>query len=396
MIEGYVAPGFERVAEEFERNFTDRGEAGAAFAAVRDGEPVVDLWGGLADRATRRPWRQDTLQLIFSGTKGLVAVCLLILVDQGRLGLDAPVADYWPEFAAEGKGRIRVRDVVSHQARLPGVQAPLAEADLTEPGKIADLLAAQVPEPDPRAGLVYHALTYGWLAGELIRRVDGRSVGRFFADEVATPLGLDLWMGLPTAHEARVSTLEYAPDWGQSPAADPRRLADDELFHRIWRNPPIFPTDHIPWNSPNLHQAEIPGAGAIGTARSIARLYGCLAMGGEIDGITLLTPAALEQGRLPLADGINPFDGHPMAYGVGFQLQTSIRALGPASDAFGHDGAGGSVHAAWPRNGIGFSYCMNQLRDAETIDSRRRALLIALWKTAEHQGGPTGHRSARK
>ncbi|GAA4639560.1 serine hydrolase domain-containing protein [Actinoallomurus vinaceus] len=378
-----MAPGFEEVAEEFERNFTDRGEVGAAFAAVRDGRPVVDLWGGLADRATGRPWRQDTLQLVFSGTKGLVAVCLLILIDRGLLELDAPVADHWPEFAAGGKGAIRVRDVVSHRARLPGIRSPLVEADLTDPRNLAGLLAAQAPDPDPRAGLVYHALTYGWLAGELVRRVDGRTVGRFFADEVAAPLGLDLWIGLPAAYEDRVSTLEYAPGWGAGPAADPRQLADDALFHRIWRNPPIFPTDHIPWNSRAFHEAEIPGAGAIGTARSIARLYGCLACGGVLDGVALLGSAALEQGRSPLAEGTDPFSKDPMAYGVGLQLQTPLRLLGPAPDAFGHDGAGGSVHAAWPRNGIGFSYSMNQLRDAEPVDSRRRALLTALWKATE-------------
>lgn len=379
-----MAPGFEPVAEEFERNFTKRREVGAAFAAVRDGRPVVDLWGGLTDPAADRPWRQDTLQLIFSGTKGLVAVCLLILIDRGEVALNAPVARYWPEFAANGKSRIRVRDLVSHQARLPGLQVPLVEADLTDPHKLADLLAGQAPDPDHRAGLVYHALTYGWLAGELIRRVDGRTVGRFFADEVAGPLGLDIWIGLPPAYEHRVSTLEYAPDWGQGAAADPRQFAADKLFHRIWRNPPIFPADHIPWNSPAFHAAEIPGAGAIGTARSIARLYGCLARGGELDGVRLLTPAALDQGRTLLADGVNPFDGDPMAYGVGFQLQTPMHALGPTPDAFGHDGAGGSVHAAWPQHGIGLSYCMNQLRDAEPVDSRRQALLTALWKAAEH------------
>ncbi|WP_433182354.1 serine hydrolase domain-containing protein [Actinoallomurus sp. CA-150999] len=382
-IEGFVAPGFERVAEEFERNFADRGEVGAAFAAVRDGRPVVDLWGGLADRAAARPWRQDTLQLIFSGTKGLVAVCLLMLIDRGLLGLDDLVADHWPEFAAEGKGHLRVRDVVSHQARMPGIRSPLAEADLTDPRRLAGLLAAQAPDPDPRAGLVYHALTHGWLAGELIRRVDGRTVGRFFAEEVAAPLGLDVWIGLPAAYEHRVSTLEYAPDWGTGPAADPRQLADDALFGRIWRNPPVFPADRIPWNSRAFHEAEIPGAGAIGTARSMARLYGCLAGGGVLDGGTLLGPAALEQGRSPLAEGTDPFSGDPMAYGVGFQLQTPLRALGPAPDAFGHDGAGGSVHAAWPQKRVGFSYCMNRLRDAEPVDSRRRALLTALWRSAE-------------
>jgi CubicO group peptidase (beta-lactamase class C family) len=388
-IEGFVAPGFEPVAEEFARNFSDRGETGAAFAAVRAGRPVVDLWGGLADRNARTPWQRDTLQLIFSGTKGLLAVCLLILIDRGELRLDATVAEYWPEFAAQGKAHTRVRELVAHGARLPGVQASLTEADLTDPQKIGRLLADQPPESDPRAVLIYHALTYGWLAGELIRHVDGRTAGRFFADEVAGPLGLDIWIGLPAAHEHRVSTLEYAPGWGQGAADVAEQLASDALFNRIWRNPPIFPPDHIPWNSRAFHAAEIPGAGAIATARSMARLYGCLARGGELDGIRILSPATVDLGRTLLAKGVNPFDGHPIAYGVGFQLQTPMRALGPAPDAFGHDGAGGSAHAAWPQHDIGFSYCMNQLRDAEPVDSRRQALLAALW-TAIDRPQPRG------
>ena len=185
MPEGYVAPGYEPVREAFERNFAERGELGAAFAAFRNGEPVVDLWGGIADRASGRPWREDTLQLIYSGTKGLVALCVLMLIDRGKLRLDDPVNRHWPEF---GKPEILVRHIVSHTARLPGIDTPITVADLHDDRRMAAILAAQAPNPDPRAALCYHALTYGWLCGELVRRVDGRSVGRFFAEEVAGPL----------------------------------------------------------------------------------------------------------------------------------------------------------------------------------------------------------------
>lgn len=383
MIDGHVAPGFEPVTDEFRRNFQLRGDVGAAFSVVQDGVTVVDLWGGLADRAEQRPWREDTLQLIFSGTKGLVAVCLLILIDRGHLSLDEPVSSYWPEFSNHDKESILVRDVVTHHARLPAVQTPLAEQDLLDPEKVASLLAAQGLESDPRAKYVYHAFTYGWLAGELIKRVDGRSVGDFFAEEVARPLALETWIGLPAQEEPRVSRLEYAPDWGVGPSANRDRLANDLLLRQIWCNPPIFPPGRLPWNTPEFHRAEIPGAGAITTARSVARLYGCLARGGKIDGVVLLSPSAIQLGQQVLTYGMDPFDGGPIAHGVGFALQTATKPFGPPANAFGHRGAGGSLHGAWPEHSIGFSYCMNQMRDAEPIDGRHRALLECLWSVLQ-------------
>ncbi len=225
-IDGEVAPGFEPVRAAFAENFRTRREQGAAFAVTLDGQPVVDLWGGVADAESARPWRRDTLQLIFSGTKGLVALCVLMLVDRGQLDPDAPVARYWPEFAAEGKGDVRVSELTSHQARLPGFRTRIAEDELVDDVRLGALLAAQPMESDPRALSCYHPLSYGWLCGELVRRVDGRSVGRFFAEEVASPLGLDVWIGLPAELEGRVSTLRYADDWGQ------RRVWDERCFAR--------------------------------------------------------------------------------------------------------------------------------------------------------------------
>ena len=218
-VHGFVAAGFDVVAEEFERNFAERGELGAAFAAVRDGEPVVDLWGGVADRAAGRAWREDTLQVIFSGTKGLVAVCVLIAIERGLLELEAPVARYWPEF---GKEDIRVRDVVSHTARLPGIDEPVGIDQFADAALMTRLLERQAPSEDPRASLCYHAFTYGWLCGELIRRVDGRPIGRFFAEEVAAPLELELWIGLPDEYETRVSTIEVASRLAEHSRAETR------------------------------------------------------------------------------------------------------------------------------------------------------------------------------
>jgi CubicO group peptidase (beta-lactamase class C family) len=378
LSDGFVAPGFEGVRAEFERNFSERGEVGAAFAATVDGDPVVDLWGGLADSATASPWSADTVQVIFSGTKGLVALCLLMLVDRGQLDLEAPVARYWPEFARQGKEAITVAEVASHRARLPAVRQEITADDYLDPDNLAALLADQAVEEDPRAGFVYHALTYGWLCGELLRRVDGRSIGRFFAEEVAAPLGLELWIGAPPEVEPRVAKLEYAPGWYEKTFE--AGLDRDPLWRKIWTNPWALAPHDLFWNRADLHAAEIPAAGGIGSARSVARLYGCLARGGELDGVRLLGADTLALGRAERVRGVDPFSGEPSAFGTGFQIQTERRQLGPPEDAFGHGGAGGSKHGAWPSQRVGFSYAMNQMRDADPVDPRPAALLAALYE----------------
>lgn len=378
-ISGYVAPGFERVRDAFTENFISRGEAGAAFAAVRRGVPVVDLWGGVASRDTARLWERDTVQVIFSGTKGLVATCLLILVDRGMLDPRECVSRYWPEFADQRKTGVTVSELVSHRACLPGVARTVSEEDILDGSRMAALLAGQPQESDARAASTYHALTYGWLCGELVRRVDGRTVGRFFADEVAGPLGLELWIGIPPELESRVSALHYGTPWEGISEDD---IAKDPLLRRVWANPPLFPPDRIPWNTPAYHRAEIPGAGAIGTARSIARLYGCLAQGGEVDGVRLLSSTTLGVGRTCLVERREALVDQAEAYGFGYELQTPEKMLGPPATAFGHGGAGGSVHGAWPDEEIGFSYCMNELRDYGGRDPRAHAVLTALHSSA--------------
>jgi CubicO group peptidase (beta-lactamase class C family) len=389
---GHVAAGFEGVAEQFELNFTERGDLGAAFAAVLDGEPVVDLWGGFADPAQPvRVWSEDTLQLIFSGTKALVATCMLMLIERGRLALDDEVCRHWPEFAANGKRAITVADLMSHRARLPGVRTPLRDSDLTDARALAELLAEQAPETDPRAVAVYHPLTFGWLCGELVRRVDGRTVGHFFAEEVAGPLDLELWIGLPEENEARVSTLVRGPGMDGGRVSDEAVLAADELLARVWANPPDPPDGSMPWNGRPYHAAEIPGANAIGTARSVARLFGCLARGGELDGVQLLRPETLELARCPLSRFRDPLLDEPMAYGAGFQLQTPLRSFGPPANAFGHAGAGGSIHAAWPDQRVGVSYAMNEMRNEPAGDPRSQSLLQVLFEAV----GRRGHEGSR-
>ncbi|WP_163505581.1 serine hydrolase domain-containing protein [Fodinicola acaciae] len=375
LVHGQVAAGFEPVAEAFADNLTERGEIGAAFAAVHDGRVVVDIWGGLADPATGRGWQEDTLQLVYSGTKGLVAAAMLILVERGLLDLRAPVATYWPEFAAHGKGAVTVAQVMSHQARLPGIRRPVTAADTLDPVRMAALLADQPQETDPRAVLTYHPLTYGWLAGELVRRVDGRTVGRFVREEIAEPLAMQTWIGLPAELEPRVSTIVYAPSWRRMWSRLP---ADDELFLRAWSNPPLWPDGPVAYNGRAFHAAEVPGAGAISTARSLARFYGALALGGRIDGVRIMAPETVELGQRPIVDSMDQVLFAPFSRGVGFQLQNESMNLGPAKVAFGHDGAGGSVHAAWPELRTGFSYAMNELRSSLAFDPRPKALLDAL------------------
>jgi CubicO group peptidase (beta-lactamase class C family) len=383
-IHGFAAPGYESVAAAFARNFTELGDVGAAFSVVRDGALVVDLWGGAA--APGRPWAQDTLQVIFSGTKGLAATCMLMLVDRGQLDLARPVTHYWPEFAAGGKGGLLMRELVSHRSGLPGItRETLSSADLTDDEGMENRLAAEPLSSDPNARCCYNALTIRWLCGGVLRRIEGRSIGRFFAEEVAAPLGLDIWIGLPETQEKRVGLLQLGADWtpwdhGLNPqqAADPTRIS-------VWANPPLFPADGLPWNGRAYHASEIPGAGAIASARSLARLYGCLANGGTLDGVRLMRRETLLAGRRELNRFADPFLAQPMAFATAYALQTEKARFGPPPDAFGHAGAGGSIHCAWPSERIGLSYVMNEMR-ADPDDLRTLSLLETLHGVVEESG----------
>ena len=361
-VHGRVADGFERVADELAATVDG---PGAAFAATVEGELVADVWSGTAND-DGRPWEAETIVLLFSGTKGLVAVCLLVLVDRGLLDLDAPVSRYWPEAVSGGKDGLLVRHVVSHTAGLPGLLPPLSADDLLNGERVTARLAEATPFWEPGTRLAYHALTFGWLCAELVRRIDGRSLGTFFAEEVAEPLGLDLWIGLPPSLEQRVATIRRAGDFEITFLGD----EPDPLLAALYG--PLL--DSFVWNDAAYHEAEIPGANAIGSARSVARLYGCLACVGAHDGRRLLSPAALLLGRRELSRGPCAVTRRPYAFGVGFELQTELLTLGPPPDAFGHTGSGGSRHGAWPDARVGFSYVTRELRREEGDDRGRRVL----------------------
>ena len=374
--QGFVAPGFEAVAEEFARNFTMRNDLGAAFAATHRGKLVVDLWGGMA--APGKPWARDTLQVIYSGTKGLMAAVVLKLIERGQLDLNAPVAKYWPEFGQADKGRVLVRHVTSHSAGLPGVRAALTAADYTDYEKMEALLAAQPLAQDPNGYHCYHPVTIGWMVGALVRRIDGRTIGKFFADEIGRPLRLDAWIGLPEAEEHRVGKIELGEGMLPFEEAFSAEARQDPTFMSAWGNPPLFPAE-LAWNTRAYHAAEIAGAGGIADARSMARFYGAMAMGGSVDGITVLRPETVALGRAEQSRFMDPYIAEAMAFGVCWALQTPQGRFGPAPDAFGHSGAGGSIHGGWPTEGTGFSYTMNQMR-GDPDDLRSRNVLKRLYE----------------
>ncbi|GAB7193522.1 serine hydrolase domain-containing protein [Kineococcus sp. NUM-3379] len=369
---GWVAPGYEPVRDAFTAHLAAGRETGASFAATVDGRPVVDLHGGTADSATGRPWREDTAVVVFSGTKGVMSLCLLLLADRGLLDHDRPLAHYWPEFAAHGKGGTTVREALSHQARVPAFREPVGAGDLADHERLAGLLAAQAPFDLDRP--YYHALTHGWITGELLRRVDGRDARTFVAEELAGPLGLDLWIGLPEEVEPRVATLEVhgvrppaTGQWG------PLRAEVDRL---VETNPPLL-GEPLAFNTREVHAAQVAGAGGIATARSMARLYSVLACGGELDGRRWLSADAVRTACTEVVRWSNP-DGWPNRYSVGLQMQTAENGqFGPAAEGVGHGGFGGSQHGFWPGTGVSFSYAMNRLV-VDGTDTRATTLLTAL------------------
>ena len=375
-IHGHAATGFEKVADAFRSNFDVFPELGAGFALYADGELKVDLWGGVADKATGRAWDEQTLQLVFSTTKGAAAICVARLVEAGKLSYSDTVASHWPEFAANGKGDVTVAQMMSHQAGLAWVEAPLSIDDLLAVDPIVAALADQAPLWAPGSTHGYHALTYGWLAGELVRRVDGRSIGRYFADEVASPLGLDFWIGLPENEEGRVSTLESAP-----PPSDPAELA--MIMQMMGPGTPGFNalTMHgvvlalgmaeNPFNTRPFHATEMPAANGITNARSLAKMYAATV--GEVDGVRILGADAMSAASAEAVRGSDHCLVAETRFGMGFMLDNAtVPLVGP--NAFGHAGAGGSLGHADPDSGIGYGYVMNQMLGGIAGDPRTVAL----------------------
>lgn len=375
---GTCEPRFAPVREAFARNFTERGDLGAAVCVVHRGRSVVDLWGGVADRETQRPWRRDTLGIVFSATKGMTAIIVHRLLERGVLALDAPVATWWPEFAAAGKASITLRHVLTHRAGLAAVRAKLTLEEVLAWHPVCAAIAAQAPDPGWGKVHGYHARTYGWILGEVVRRATGRSLGRVFADEIAAPLGLEFWIGLPAAQEPRVATL-YAPPEPEDPkhrALLARFTGPDTFLGQVLSGPSNLFAYGPMWNTRSLRAAEMPSSNGIGDARALARVYAAAA--GEVDGVRLLAPETIARASAVEADGPDAVIRMPTRFGLGFMLPPTLSAACRAG-SFGHPGAGGSLGFADPGAEIGFGYVMNQMQMGITGDPRAAALVEAVY-----------------
>ena len=371
-LSDFVAPGFERVRDLFHAQFSPNEPVpavGASLAAYRHGELILSLSGGHRDHARQVSWTPDTLVNIWSATKGVTGIAMGLLVDRGLVRYDAPVADYWPEFAQNGKAEITVSQLLSHQAGLPGFAEPTALEDFYNWDRVTGRLAVQAPMWPPGTVNSYHAMTVGFMAGEIIRRVSGRTIGAFIAQELAEPLSIDLYVGLPEALEDRVAPLIAPPSGGEVSLDGAPKEAVAAMT-----NPLMSPT--LP-NSRAWRAAQIPAGNGHATALALAKLYGALANGGEIDGVRLVsadTIAAMtttQTTRVDLLMGFAPM----WANGV---TGNPNGMYGPSKSAFGHPGWGGSFGSADPVTGISVGYVINQMGEGIAGNPQATALCEAI------------------
>lgn len=395
-VHGFCAPAFQPVFDAFVANFRDRKEIGASVAITHNGQAVLEAWGGFSDTLSATPstpWNRDTVSLVFSCTKGAAALCAHILVAQGKLELDKPVAHYWPEFAANGKSRVTVRMLLSHAAGVPAIpfSTPVPPGGWADWNLMTSLIAGTAPWWEPGTTHGYHALTFGWLAGELVRRVSGVSVGTFFQQQVAVPLDMDFWIGMPSAQLGRVApmlaateTLPVEPFLEK--LMDPASL-QAALFFNLggWLGMP--PATPPAYNTPQSLQAEIPAAGGVTNGRGLATMYAALANGGALGGVRLL-PAdyAAQMGTVYSGSFQDRSVLIPTRFGLGFHPSIDNRHIGPGlsvimgTHAFGHSGFGGSVGFGDPHHKLSFGYTMNRMGPGTGLNDRGQSLIDAAYK----------------
>ncbi|MPY35847.1 beta-lactamase family protein [Streptomyces adustus] len=379
-VHGTVAEGFEPVGEAFVRNFEALGDRGAAVAVYRDGHRVVDLWGGTRDVDGTAPWERDTAQIVRSATKGVAAAALLLLHQRGELDLDAPVGAYWPEYKAAGKERTRVADLLAHRAGVPVLDRPLSPAEAADPDLGAAAVAAQTPVWEPGTAHGYHAQTYSWLTGELVRRVTGVPVGAWIEAEIAEPAGADFRLGLAPAQAhrvGRVGQIEPPAGAGSLRVRPTRAVADayadpESLTRRAFAAITPLPDE----NDPAYRAAALPASNGIATADGLARFYASLI--GEVDGGTrLFTPQTMELARGERSAGADRVLVVGTRFGLGYMLHGAASPLlSPTS--FGHPGRGGALGFADPESGLAFGYVTNGFRTSVTADPRAQALVRAV------------------
>ena len=389
MVHGFFAPGFEAVRREFERNLAARGELGAACAAFHRGEKVVDLWGGVRDARSGEPWEEDTLVVVYSTSKGLAAMVLALLHSRGHLDYDERVATYWPEFAAAGKQDVTVRQLIGHEAGLPIVDEPLDPAILADFDRLAAAIARQPPlwRPGTRHG--YHGVSLGWYEGELVRRTDpqGRTLGRFFAEEIAAPLGLDVFFGVPDTVEPRriarierssplhaLTRLHHMPAPMLAAMANPRSVSFRTFANPRFRRPADV-------DRKEYRTLEFPAGGAVGGARDVARAYAAFAAREPELG---LSAATLEEivapPRMPTRGWHDVVLRVETAFSLGFARPHGPFRFGASARAFGHPGAGGSFAFADPDREVSFAYVMNRMDFYLNDDPREKALRDAVYR----------------
>ncbi|WP_069173331.1 serine hydrolase domain-containing protein [Streptomyces griseus] len=377
-IHGFCDDRFAAVRDAFAANFAERDELGAAVTVLLDGSPVVDLWGGWADSARTRPWERDTVVNVWSTTKGPTALCAHILADRGLLDLDAPVSAYWPEFAAAGKESVRVRHLLSHRSGVAGLRRAHTLAELYDWELTTARLAATEPwwEPGTRSG--YHAISFGFLIGEVVRRITGLLPGEFLRQEITGPLGIDFTVGLPEEHAGRVAELVRPGTVARTQATIFARMEPVAIASLL--NPA---TGTAAASTPAWRAAEIPAANGHGTARAVAALYGIVAGRGSLDGRRVLSEEAAERVRegqgscrdLVLGTGFT----HDTELGLGLWLSGPHASYGPNPRAVGHDGAGGSCGLADPEAGLALGYVMNRMGPHIADDPRKMALVEAVY-----------------
>lgn len=385
-INGVCKPEFGSVRDEFEKNFKERGEVGASVCVIHEGEKVVDLWGGVADQETGRPWEEDSICVVWSTTKGLAAMCLHVLADRGEVDLNALVTDYWPEYGQNGKENTTVGHLMSHQAGVCVVTDTIPHGGPFDWELMVDMIEKQKPQFEPGTGVGYSALMYGWLLGEVVRRVSGKSFGAFFREEIAEPLGSDCWIGLPESEEARVAGM--IPPGDIFPLDAPGFEIARELFTNSGGYLDFTPTeDGRPlFDTREAHAAEIGGGGGIANGRGLARAYAPWANGGSFDGVQLIGPDTLARARKTVsAVSLDLTLRRPVRFTMGFQRpweRFALHDMGATlgTSAFGYYGNGGSIGFADPEEKFSFGYAMNMMgvglneRGQSLIDETYRSL----------------------
>lgn len=367
-MEGSCETRFEPLAEAFQLNFRESGELGAAVAVYHEGRLAVDLWGGLAD-PDGQPWQRDTVACMMSVAKGIVGLCMAMLYDRGQLDLEAPVALYWPEFAEGGKGEVSVATALSHHAAIPAFDDS-APGDIYDWDAMVSGLAAQTPYWPPGTRLYYHSATLGFIAGEILRRIDGRSIGDFIRDEIAGPLGADYFFGLSPGEVERCATMIASAGNVVNAAKAPDA---PEMLRLSWQSLPATED----FNSIHWRTSQIPSVNGHGTAGGIARIYGALAIGGALDGVKLLDTNSLEPFLIERGSGTSEGTGLDLRSGLCFMLSSPSRPMG-GRRGFGHSGAGGAQGFADPETRTAMCYCPNRMHDGSDVGIRADRILKAL------------------